>query len=349
MDANNGKGSVMSKKNVLYNDTICDGHLTAVRHGNGRDWWVVNNGFQNNVLHKYLVTPDTILGPFFQAIGTPRLEPDAVGMACFSKDGSKFAIGTANSLINVFDFDRCTGIFSNPKTFQSITEKPWNNPYSNNSGCNGLSFSPNNRFLYVNSIYTIHQYDIEANDIKASGKLLAKYDSTFNQTSLPFEAQYLAPNQKIIVGNWDGSNANLHIIHSPDTVAPFCNFERDGIYVPYTLGASSLPNMPNYDLGKLMGCDTFYTAVSAFSLEKAGVKLFPNPASAHLTLQFTGNALLQNNSYTLQNTLGQVVRFGNINDNQMTIDVRSLPQGLYIFTRTQNGITKDKKKIIIQH
>ncbi len=265
MTGDNGKGEVISVRNTLYEGIMLMGHLTATRHGNGRDWWLINHGWENNVKQKYLVTPDTVLGPFFQAIGTDMLEPDVVGMACFSKDGSKYATGTGNSLINVLDFDRCTGEFSNPKAFKSITENPWNNPYSNGSGCNGLSFSSNNRFLYINSIYTLHQHDLLSTDISQSGVLLAKYDSTLNQSGfgLPFEAQYLAPNGKIIISNWDGGNPNFHVIEQPDSAGLACDFRKSSLFLPTVNSASSIANMINYDLGKLQGCDTFYTGIKS--------------------------------------------------------------------------------------
>ena len=38
--AANGQGAITKKNALLAKDTLCD-MLTAVRHGNGRDWWVV--------------------------------------------------------------------------------------------------------------------------------------------------------------------------------------------------------------------------------------------------------------------------------------------------------------------
>jgi hypothetical protein len=342
MDANNGKGAVISKLNLLYNDTMCDGHLTAVRHGNGRDWWVVNNGYENNVLHKYLVTPDTVLGPFFQAIGTPRLEPDAVGMACFSKDGSKFAIGTANSLINVFDFDRCTGMFSNPKTFQSITESPWVNPYSNNSGCNGLCFSPNNRFLYVNSIYTIHQYDIEEPNIRGSGVLIAKADTTY-EWQLPFMQSYATPNHRIILGTWGGGSTRLHVIEQPDSAGFACDFRKCSLFLPTVVVASSIANMINYDLGPLPGCDTFYTAVVSPSGGGWGrnlMRLSPNPAHTQLTIETT---VPSTSTFAVYDAVGKLVCQQTECHGSVNIDVQTWQAGLYVIVlKTESGVMAKK-------
>jgi hypothetical protein len=335
-NADGGKGAVISKRNTLYSDTLCDGHLTAVRHGNGRDWWLVNNGYQNNVLHKYLVTPDTVLGPFFQAIGTPRLEPDAVGMACFSKDGSKYATGTGNSLINIFDFDRCSGMFSNPKTFQSITPSPWVNPYSNNSGCNGLCFSPNGRFLYINGIYALFQHDLKAEDIRASGVLLGKADSTY-EWQMPFEASYISPNDKIILGTWGGGSTKMHVIEQPDSVGLTCDFRKCSLYLPKVNVAASIANMINYDLGALPGCDTFYTAVVSPSGGGWG-RLFPNPAHTQLTIE-TNSAV----EISIYDAIGKLVWQQTESHDNVNIEVQAWQAGLYVvILKTKDGVRAKK-------
>ncbi|MBK9639178.1 MAG: hypothetical protein IPO63_15800 [Bacteroidetes bacterium] len=43
---NGGLGKVVQKNVQLRNDTICDG-VTAVRHGNGRDWWVIARSWKS--------------------------------------------------------------------------------------------------------------------------------------------------------------------------------------------------------------------------------------------------------------------------------------------------------------
>ncbi len=40
MAANSGLGNIVVRKDTLLSDTLT-GHLTAVRHANGRDWWIL--------------------------------------------------------------------------------------------------------------------------------------------------------------------------------------------------------------------------------------------------------------------------------------------------------------------
>ena len=42
MSLDNGLGNITSEKNIeIIQDSLVNGRLTAVRHGNGRDWWVL--------------------------------------------------------------------------------------------------------------------------------------------------------------------------------------------------------------------------------------------------------------------------------------------------------------------
>ena len=47
MNQNGGLGKVISKKNLLYKGTFGGGRITACRHANGRDWWLVHQRFSN--------------------------------------------------------------------------------------------------------------------------------------------------------------------------------------------------------------------------------------------------------------------------------------------------------------
>jgi hypothetical protein len=45
MNLDNGKGDVISKNNILISDTLASGNITACKHANGRDWWVIEPEF----------------------------------------------------------------------------------------------------------------------------------------------------------------------------------------------------------------------------------------------------------------------------------------------------------------
>ena len=56
MSANGGLGEVIQKNVQLHNYKSADG-LTAIKHGNGRDWWIINRRWNNinNTFYKYLI------------------------------------------------------------------------------------------------------------------------------------------------------------------------------------------------------------------------------------------------------------------------------------------------------
>lgn len=75
MDLDGGNGAVVSKNQVIFNGDVQPGHLTAVRHGNGRDWWVYAHEFNNNTFLRWLLTPQGLTGPITQSVGTYRARP----------------------------------------------------------------------------------------------------------------------------------------------------------------------------------------------------------------------------------------------------------------------------------
>lgn len=67
MAANGGKGAVVSK-----NEVIATGNLepfSIVRHGNGRNWWVVTPEYHTNRYQIRLLSPQGLGAPVVQSIG----------------------------------------------------------------------------------------------------------------------------------------------------------------------------------------------------------------------------------------------------------------------------------------
>ncbi|MDZ7910566.1 MAG: hypothetical protein U5O16_01775 [Rhodococcus sp. (in: high G+C Gram-positive bacteria)] len=57
MTYNNGLGKVIEKNKIIVNDTLDLGKITATRHANGRDWWVIIPEYQTNKYYTLLITP----------------------------------------------------------------------------------------------------------------------------------------------------------------------------------------------------------------------------------------------------------------------------------------------------
>ena len=289
MSLDSGLGGVLSKNEILIADTLNEGRITAVRHANGRDWWVFCFKANTNIHYRLLLTPSGVSVNGTQAIGEVRT-PDH-GQACFSPDGSRYAyysgFGTAD--LDIFNFDRCTGLFSNPVNI--------NIDDSNSLG--GVAFSPNGRFLYVSSVLDVYQYDTEASDIAASMVHIAHWDSTYSPSppfATVFDIAQLAPDGKIYIGTGN-STLRMHVINNPDEPGLACNMVQHSVELPRYY-SNSLPNHPNYFLGPVDGsvCDSLGINVGVpEEVLRLGVQAYPNPNAGNFTL-----------SYPAQNVVGEL-------------------------------------------
>jgi len=293
-------GAVVLKNQVLINDSFNYGKLSSVRHANGRDWWVYCHRSNSNSFHRLLVTPEGIDVEGVQSIGIVRT-PDG-GQTGFSPDGSKFVYYWGDDGLEVFDFDRCSGLFSDPR-FTVVEE------YANGTGA---AFSPNGRFVYISTTFDVFQYDTEAPDLATSEVHIAHWDSTYSPFP-PFAALFsnmqLAPDGKIYIGTGNGTDV-LHVIHNPDEPGLACNLEQHGIQLERYF-SNSLPNHPNYHLGPVDGsvCDSLginVGVVPPLSLgEGPGVRAYPNPNNGAFMLSYAAQPI--RGVLEVRNTAGQLV------------------------------------------
>ncbi|HMG16999.1 MAG TPA: PKD domain-containing protein [Saprospiraceae bacterium] len=267
--ANNGLGKVISK-NISFKDLKYLGfHMNAVRHANGRDWWIINKRDAKPEFFLFLQTPKNLIELPMQTIGEPDI--DGYGQHYFSPDGSMYAysnIGPKKTEIRIhlLDFDRCTGTLSNERFF-SIKDTI--------SGIGGMCFSPDSRFLYFNSQVKLYQADLKTSDIKNSIKLIDIFDlnayQAFDTLLANFFMMNNAPDGKIYM-NSISSSRWLHEFNHPEREGKACDFRKFAITMPhYNL---SLPNFPNFRLGPIDGsaCDTLgidNIPVANFNYERA--------------------------------------------------------------------------------
>src|SRR5690606_11621192 len=107
---NNGLGKVIEKNVALLNTPLQCGMLTTTRHANGKDWWVLLNGYDSNEFYTFLITEEAPLAYETQSLGMEI--PHGLGQAVFSPDGTKYACislfggAAVPDLLSVYDFDR---------------------------------------------------------------------------------------------------------------------------------------------------------------------------------------------------------------------------------------------------
>ena len=253
IDTNEGQGRVVEKDFPLILDTLDTGKLTACRHGNGRDWWIVIPYLNANEYHRFLLNNDGIQD--YGIINTGTEMKWGVGQAVFSPNGTKYINYSINQFqenyLAIYDFDRCTGLLSNPIVIQNDTF----------SYVSGVSISENGRFLYESLQTVLYQIDLQAEDIAASRTEVATYDGYYEGNNpgflwTTFFLGQLAPNGKIYL-NSPTSTKHLHTIEAPNKRGTASRVEQHNVALP-TWNQATLPNYPYYGLGPWDGspCDT---------------------------------------------------------------------------------------------
>jgi hypothetical protein len=253
MELNNGNGDVVEKNKPVVISELSNSHLTACKHANGRDWWVIMPQIGTNIYHYCLLTPNGVEGPWQQSIGNNAFgKQNWDGMACFSPDGSKYLYYDPSTDIFLFDFNRCTGLLSNFKYVPII-----DNADSLNLLC-GAVFSPNSRFLYIITSFNLYQFDSNASDLNNSKILIDTYDGFTTPTGwhTAFYMPVVAPDGKIYIG-CASSLPYMHRINEPNKKGIACDFRQHSILLP-TIIDLGMPHFPNYRLGPIDGstCDT---------------------------------------------------------------------------------------------
>ncbi len=249
MRLDGGLGGVTQKNIILLSDTLTIGAITACKHANGRDWWIVFHKSKGKRIYKYLLTNTGLQGPFTQDIGYSIAPNDWIWQSCFSPDGRKFAYVMARDSMNILDFDRCTGMFSN-EIILAINDSAVGR---------GVAFSTNSQVMYVSSMLYIYQYNLNSVNIDSTKTIIANFDGFADMTP-PFYTTFylsqLANDGKIYV-NTGNSTSSLTVINDPDSLGLKCNILQHGFQLP-TINAFTLPNFPNYFLGPEIGsaCDT---------------------------------------------------------------------------------------------
>jgi hypothetical protein len=361
MNLDSGRGAVVQKNIQLQSFPVAD-CLAAVKHGNGRDWWLIFRRWDDvnldptDTFYFYMVSPAGINNFHQQTIGS--LSYSNAGCITFSKDGNKFVYSNLADLIELYDFDRCSGLITG---FQNIdsgdTLPPYKLVWSN-------AFSPDESKLYVSTSggYSatspdtsyLFQYDLNAADIQASRISL----DTFYHPVMG-GALKLGPNDKIYFScawDWSGGypypdtvynpvNTNLSVINYPDSLGNACGYSPFSFFLTGKRTYYGLPNNPDYELDALTGspCDTL-TSVADVETGNAG-EMFVFHHTGWQKL-FINAHNLRGKKYVLRlySLLGSMIyeEEGNLQPPYFTreVDTGKFAQGLFIVS-----LITDKEKL----
>ena len=336
---------VLSKKETVL-DTLGGNILSATKHANGQDWWIINQDYFSNEYKCLLVSEGEVLDTLSTFIGNPIVAP-GTSQSNFSPDGKYFARYSPSDALQIFSFDRSTGLLNDPQ----LINIPSTLTSTLDSG--GLSFSGSSRFLYVNEALAIWQLDMHAEDIAASMVKVADREvffageGIFPPTSLIptfFFRQALAPDCRIYIASRSGVD-RIYVIMEPELKGEACNVVQN-IQLPiWNLG--TIPHYPNYRLDTAPFCDStkafpsnLMTTVSTTTIAepelKSRVHVFPNPASDYIQLYTKNLKEVNEVLFVLHDLLGRQIMTQQIalseGDVIERIDLAAVPSGLYVYS-----------------
>jgi hypothetical protein len=223
-------------------------HMTACVHANGKDYWLMFTKANRREYVRFLVTADSIYGPYSQQIGG-RYEGVVVGGLCFSNDGTKLAGVSYKSEINIMDFDRCTGLLSNHRSIVVPNDTVYYRGQMEYLGGGGhdVAFSPSGRFLYLSMYNFLYQYDLADPDPALTRYTVWKWDSIYGFSRI-FKMKP-TPNGRILVTNYDCMPCKgFHLVHEPDKKGAACRFQWDALKAPVENNYGVINNTFNYRL-----------------------------------------------------------------------------------------------------
>lgn len=321
-----GIGTVFYKNEIFLSPSYVSGFtktfepFAVVRHGNGRDWWIIIPEYGKNKYHIFLVIPQGIYEQPEQIIGT-AMKCTRIGSSTFSPDGAQYA-RQQNCGVQVMDFNRCTGHFSNPR---------WIPAPESGFGGGGVAFSTDNDQLITDSYLAVLKADLtQTNPVFDT---LVYPDGIFG-TSL-HHMQY-GPDGRLY---FNSLQRTQYLPTLADPFGPNPVFEQKGVVLP-VYSVRSLPYFPNYRLYDFPDspCDTLGidTPVATHAPEPAAsVNAWPNPVSNTWRLEVASSS----GRLLIFDLTGRVMWQENLGGDgaSLSIPVQDWPSGMYFWQLRLSG------------
>jgi hypothetical protein len=321
--------------------------MTAVRHANGTDWWLVTPGRRNNKYFVFLFDASGLSLAHSLALGDPTPPAGEGGGQCiFSPSGETYIRFNPHNKVRMFHFDRNTGLLSNYRRYNV-------NFFDISPFAGACGISPSGRYLYISAQRDLYQMDLWASDIEASQTLIGTWDGYADPIPANFGRFINGPDCKLYLFTGNSTRV-VHVIHAPNEAGPACNFEQHALHTP-TYHGSAVTNFPNFRLGALgtpLSPCAGYTVGGgepASPVPEQAARVFPNPAGELLTVEYSPSGGGLTGWFTLRNTLGQVVLSERLAEGRLLLPVSHLPEGVYFWEVQGNGQILRAERITIFH
>ncbi len=319
MSKQNGMGEVMVKNDTIISGTnILSGYFSAVQAVD-ESWWVLQVTENPIQIVKLKIDQDGIRYHSSQTIGIDLHEDaSASGLSRFSPDGSIYAFYNRFDQLNLFDFDKESGLLSN---FRKID-------VANPTFYSSIEFSPNGRFLYVSTIDSLFQVDLQEVNVENQIEFIGDFNGVQNPQFANIYLLKRAPDCRIYVAA-SSESRTYGVINYPNHKGLGCEFVQQAVELPYKTGRVSLPNFPNYRINELEVCDSTIVGVYSTIDEVYNYKplLYPNPTIDILNVLLPFK--VQHYYMIVTNLLGQIVIKQEGSNSSHQLNVGHLKAGIY--------------------
>ena len=368
MKANGGRGRVVYK-NRYFDEELGRASFAVVRHGNGRDWWLVRSNAEGLYYRSTLLRRDSVILTVESTM--PGLNSDwfeyedlaltAQNLLEVSPDGNMLLDSYGRGYAKLMAFDRCSGEVSLIDTFSTgIVQLEVDGGDILDCANTNFSFSPSGRYLYGAGWAELAQWDLWAADISASKVKLGGTPwamDDFQNVLVGFPSGLgpfsLGPDGKL----YNLGQASHSVIEYPDEKGEACGYCIAADNPPSCLGQSSYlystPH-PNYRLGPLTGsgCDTILSSVSSPVLDGGyGVSASPTVASGQVEVSITLPNYSSTSTAEVQvvDMLGRVVHTHRFPPYAYlhNLDVSEWPVGLYNLVLLENGRARAGARVVV--
>ncbi len=318
-----GLGAVTTKNIEIVPTANCTEKITAVKHANGVDIWVITHGWNNNQFLAFLVTASGInttpiisnAGQIHTGINRHR--------ACYLKsspDGTYLALAVydyeLSVLVEMVKFNTSTGVVNTDvKCFYDFIPSAY-----------GVEFSPDNTKLYASGARDngkIFQYDLNL----PNGTSIVN-EKTEIASNGNYAAMQVANNGKIYISHYNYTF--LCTINNPNNTGLSCGYIENNVSLEGRVATFGLPTF----------IQSFFVSIQAYSNSPLCVGATLNLyciATGAVSFEWTGPAgfssNIQNpvisNVQTLNSGIYTVIAYsasGSYNSTQVMVTVNPNPQ-----------------------
>ena len=253
MTLNGGLGDVTGLKNQQLLSNTSEKLSAVLKDCSTQAIWVItfgsNSGGENN--NRFFAYEVTNMGvnttPVVSNLNFSINETR--GYLKFSSNGEKLACANINQGLFLFDFDKNTGIVSNPTPIPIN----FNSNTGNSQAPYGIEFSPNNDILYVSTYFNTPLSDL--NNPNAQYGALLQYNlnsSNISNSEIVIDERQtyrgglqLGPDGRIyraMSNTYNNGSPFLSVIKNPNQLGLACDYEHNTI----SLGANSRQGLPPF-------------------------------------------------------------------------------------------------------